>query len=96
MDGFICIVIILLVFVIYTVAIGEMANKQVDHYGGADIGNGLLRADTVEESASFGSTSKRNAKRTVSDCESADRKNTGILGYSGDSAGAMSRYMVRD
>ena len=99
MEYYICILLILLVVAIYVVIRAELEDVgTIEHYGGADRGNGLLPADTVEQSASIGWTSMRNAHRTISgtcgtrlqDCESP------IHGRSGDSAASMSRYMVRD
>ena len=98
MDCYICILILLLIIVFYVVVSAELEDSVIEHYGGADRGHGLLRADTVEESASIGWTSMRNAPRAVTG-RCGDHLRDGespIHGRSGDSAGSMSRYMVRD
>lgn len=98
MDLYMCILLLLLIIVLYVVVHAKLEDSVVEHYGGADRGNGLLRADTVEESASIGWTTMRNAPRAVTGT-CGNRLKDGespIHGRSGDSAGSMSRYMVRD
>ena len=99
MDWYICILLLLLIIVIYFVVRAELEDSVIEHYGAADRGNGLLRADTIEESASIGWTSMRNSSRTIPDTSCGNNLADGespIHGHSGDSAGSMARYMVRD
>ena len=98
MDRYMCILLLLLIIVFYVVISAELEDSVVEHYGGADRSNGLLRADTVEESASVGWTTLRNAPRAVAGTCGDQLKDgeSPIHGRSGDSAGSMSRYMVRD